>query len=269
MLFSGRTVMPALTRNSQRQLPLSFDDGQVWPLSVLEAALAAQAKRAVSVTVTDNRSVLISCRRTPERLCLRLHQMFLDAPLPVIEALGRSLRRRSRESVRVVRRFMDENRHRVRNAPHRMPVIRSQGVAHDLSSIFARLNERYFDGEMRVPITWGRGGGRARRRGLTFGSYDPKLPLIRIHPVLDRKDVPVFFVESVVYHEMLHHRLGGVPDRSGRTVYHSRSFREAEALYSSHRQALDWERGHLRQLLKASAALDEARGRVALKRKPR
>ena len=30
---------------------------------------------------------------------------------------------------------------------------------------------------------------------------------------------------------MLHHHLGGVPDRAGRTVYHSRAFREAEARY--------------------------------------
>ncbi len=95
---------------------------------------------------------------------------------------------------------------------------------------------------MGLPITWGRGSGRARRRGLTFGSYDPRLPLIRIHPVLDRRDVPAYFVESVVYHEMLHHKLGGIRDRAGRTVYHSRRFREAEASYPSHRQALAWER---------------------------
>ena len=68
---------------------------------------------------------------------------------------------------------------------------------------------------MRVPITWGRGVGRARRGGLTFGSYDPVLALIRIHPVLDRPGVPRFFLESVVHHEMLHHHMGGVPDRAG------------------------------------------------------
>jgi hypothetical protein len=43
------------------------------------------------------------------------------------------------------------------------------------------------------------------------------LGLIRIHPVLDRREVPLYFLESVLHHEMLHHHLGGVPDRSGRT----------------------------------------------------
>ena len=100
-----------------------------------------------------------------------------------------------------------------------------------------------------MPLTWGRGSGRARRGGLTFGSYDPVLGLIRIHPVLDRRDVPLYFLESVVYHEMLHHHLGGVPDRAGRTVYHSRAFREAEARYPWHRQALAWEKDNLPHLL--------------------
>ena len=44
------------------------------------------------------------------------------------------------------------------------------------------------------------------------------LALIRIHPVLDRREVPSYFLESVVYHEMLHHHLGGVSDGAGRTV---------------------------------------------------
>jgi len=45
--------------------------------------------------------------------------------------------------------------------------------------------------------------------------------------------VPLFFLESVVYHEMLHDHWR-VPDGAGRTVYHSRAFREAEANYPRH-----------------------------------
>jgi hypothetical protein len=122
---------------------------------------------------------------------------------------------------------------------------------------------RFFGGRLKVPLSWGRGSGRARRGGLTFGSYDPVLRLIRIHPVLDRRDVPTLFLESVVYHEMLHHHLGGVPDRAGRTVYHSRAFREAEARYPHHQEALAWEKENLPHLLRASAKLDRERRRNA------
>jgi hypothetical protein len=85
------------------------------------------------------------------------------------------------------------------------------------------------------------------------------LALIRIHPVLDRPGVPRYFLESVVHHEMLHHKMGGVPDRAGRTVYHTRAFREAEARFPRHREALAWEKENLPELLRASHALDRER----------
>ena len=70
-----------------------------------------------------------------------------------------------------------------------------------------------------------------------------------------------FFVEWIVYHEMLHHHLGGVPDRSGRTVYHSRAFREAEARYPRQAEALRWEKENLPRLLRALAARSPRRNR--------
>jgi hypothetical protein len=69
----------------------------------------------------------------------------------------------------------------------------------------------------------------------------------------------LYFLESVVYHEMLHHQMGGVPDAAGRTVYHSRAFREAEARYPMHREALHWEKENLPLLLRASRDLDRER----------
>jgi hypothetical protein len=154
---------------------------------------------------------------------------------------------------------MNENLHHVRKVKRPLPPLVTAGRVRDLRVVFDRLNARYFDGALRVPITWGRGSGRARRGGLTFGSYDPVLRLIRIHPVLDRSDVPLYFLESVVHHEMLHHHLGGVPDRAGRTVYHSRAFRAAEARYPSSRAALAWEKENLPHLLRASRELEKKR----------
>ena len=71
-----------------------------------------------------------------------------------------------------------------------MPPLVAGGRVYDLASVFADINARFFGGRLKVPITWGRGVGRARRGGLTFGSYDPVLGLIRIHPVLDRPGIP-------------------------------------------------------------------------------
>jgi hypothetical protein len=239
------------------QLSLVFDDGPLWDVASLEAALLRESGRPLRLTLTDNRSVLLSFRRDSGVVQLRLHRMFLHAPLGVVRAVARGLRRTSRSADGAVRRFMNDNLHRVRKVTRQLPPLVPRGLVYDLSEIYARLNRRFFGDRLDVPLTWGRGSGRARRRGLTFGSYDPVLGLIRIHPVLDRREVPQFFVESVVYHEMLHHHLGGVPDQAGRTVYHSRAFREAEARYPAHHRALAWEKRNLPFLLRASHELDQ------------
>jgi len=255
----GCAILTTITMGTGRQLEIPFDEAPQWDVPALETALARAAGRALRLVLTDNRSVLLSFRREAGVVHLRLHRMFLHAPAAVVGTLGRNLRRRGRAADGDVRRFMNANLHRVRRTPRTMPPILSVGLAHDLATIYGELNGRFFGGRLAVPITWGRGVGRARRGGLTFGSYDPVLALIRIHPVLDRPDVPRYFVESVVYHEMLHHHLGGVPDRAGRTVYHTRVFREAEARFPRHREALAWEKENLSRLLRASQALDRAR----------
>jgi hypothetical protein len=242
-----------------QQLPLGFEEAPLWDERSLEAALLREAARPLRLTLTDNRSVLLSFRRRDGVVQLRLHRMFLHAPLAVVRSVARSLRRTNRSADGSVRRFMNENLHRVRRVTRALPPLVSRGQAHDLREVYDRLNRRFFAGTLQVPLTWGRGSGRARRGGLTFGSYDPVLGLIRIHPVLDRRDVPLYFLESVVYHEMLHHHLGGVPDGAGRTVYHSRAFRVAEARYPWHRQALEWEKQNLPHLLRASHNLDRLR----------
>jgi hypothetical protein len=260
--------MAYAVRSRSQQLRLSFGDLPLWSERGLEGALARESGRRVSLTVTDNRSVLLSFRRVGGEVRLRLHRMFLHAPMTVAKALARSLRRRSRGADGEVRRFMNENLHRVRKVKRPLPPLQTRGRSHDLQVIYDRLNRQFFDGRLKVPLTWGRGGGRARRGALTFGSYDPVLGLIRIHPVLDRVDVPLYFVESVVYHEMLHDHLGGVPDGAGRTVYHSRAFREAEAHYPRYREALAWEKENLLRLVRASQALDRQRkAEAALRRR--
>ena len=250
---------------ASRQLQLPFEQERpLWAAPQFEAALSRAAGRSVRLTLTENRSVLLSYRRAEGGVLLRLHRMFLFAPESVLVALGRHLRRRCRRADGEVRRFMNENLHRVRTLPRTLPALVPDGRSYDLACVFDSLNARFFGSALKVPITWGRGGGRggggrARRGGLTFGSYDPVLRLIRIHPVLDRREVPLYFLESVVYHEMLHHHLGGVPDRAGRTVYHSRAFRAAERSYPMHSQALGWEKANLSYLLKASRELERER----------
>ena len=254
----ARAAAPSPSRRLPARRPPETERAEParWDAESLQSALSGEARRDVRLTLTENRSVLLSFRRRGSHVMLRLHRMFLHAPASVVRAVARGLRRSSRRADGEVRRFMNANLHRVRKAQRALPPLVTSGRVHDLLAAYGRLNQRFFEGALQVPVTWGRGCGRARRRGLTFGSYDPVLGLIRIHPVLDRREVPLYFLESVVYHEMLHHHLGGVPDALGRTVYHTRAFREAEARYPWHTQALAWEKENLPRLLRVSRRLE-------------
>ena len=81
-----------------------------------------------------------------------------------------------------------------------------------------------------------------------MGLYLIDEQLIRIHPALDQAFVPRYFVEWVVYHEMLHHVIP-MPMVNGRRVYHSPEFRARERDYADFERAREWEETHLSQLI--------------------
>src|SRR4030067_243691 len=62
-----------------------------------------------------------------------------------------------------------------------------------------------------------------KRQGRTLGSYCEQTESIRIHPVLDRENVPHYFIRYVVYHEMLHSILRREKN-NGRGAIHSPEF---------------------------------------------
>ena len=70
------------------------------------------------------------CSRSGARrgcLLLRLHRMFLHAPDAVVASLARNIRRRGRAADGEVRRFMNENLHRVRKTPRELPPLVTSG----------------------------------------------------------------------------------------------------------------------------------------------
>lgn len=80
------------------------------------------------------------------------------------------------------------------------PTTSPSGRFFDLQSIFARLNDEYFDGSLAAPeLGW---SARPWRRQL--GCFDPALNQIVLSSRLDRQGVPAYAVEYVMFHEMLH-----------------------------------------------------------------
>lgn len=223
--------------------------------SRLERRIRAHMGRgALEVTLTDNRYTMISVRRDHEqgpRFRVRLHHMFADAGPQVTRALARYIGKNDSDSSRLLGDYIDANQHRVRTARRRTRgrSIETLGEVHDLQQIFDDLNRRYFDGSIRATITWGQRCGKPRRRNsIKMGSYSVEDELIRIHRSLDRPFVPRFFVEWIVFHEMLH-QVHGAPVVNGRRQFHGKAFLEDEAKFEHYALARGWEREHLDELL--------------------
>jgi len=220
--------------------------------SRLADALSGLLSERVRVTVHDNRSTMVSFRRSTGEVHYRVHHMFLDAPGEVVGALaafagaarGGASRRRSAGSH--IDAFV--RRHRARIAVPRADRLTTRGRVHDLQAVFDRLNAEHFGGTIEARIGWGPLRSGRRRRVVKTGVYLHDARIIRIHPTLDRPEVPEFYVAAVVFHEMLHQV---VPAREarGRRIVHGAEFRRRERAYPDHARAKAWEERHLGLLL--------------------
>ena len=106
------------------------------------------------------------------------------------------------------------------------------GVHHDLQASFDRVNGRYFGGHLVCPrLTWS-----LTFTGRKFGHYDPIRDMVMISSTLDLADVPVFVVDFIMYHELLHKKLG-VNWRNGRRAVHTPEFNAEEKLFERYAAA--------------------------------
>ncbi len=111
-------------------------------------------------------------------------------------------------------------------------VTQTRGLHHDLATSFDRVNATYFQGSLRRPrLVWSR--TFAVRK---FGHYDQAHDTVMLNAVLDKKTVPECAVDFIVYHELLHKKLG-VTWKSNRMAAHTRQFMEEERKFHQYEQA--------------------------------
>ena len=109
---------------------------------------------------------------------------------------------------------------------------------------------QHFGDALDARIGWGRRIRGGRRHSIKMGVYLHDQKLIRIHPNLDDERVPRYFVELVVFHEMLHQAIPPVTARDGRRIVHGREFRTREKRFPGYDRARSWEKQNLHLLLR-------------------
>jgi hypothetical protein len=196
------------------------------------------------------------------RVYVRLSDLFQTAPPEVIQALALLLvarllsRKAPRDQERIYRSYafsppLLRASDIARRQRGRKVISSANGEVYDLERIFARLNRRYFDGEIEKPVlTWSK-----RRARSILGHHDAAHDTIVISKTLDSREVPEWFVEYILFHEMLHIKH---PARivNGRRYYHTTAFRAEEQSFPRYQHAQEW-LDHVvrkRQELRARAA---------------
>jgi hypothetical protein len=229
----------------------------------LERRLRAASTGPVILSITDNRHSIITHRVQRGILHARVHHMFLDAPASVVDALVRYVTKGDRESSALLSDYIDGNGSRLARRKRNAALV-SKGKHHDLLRLFEEINERYFDGAVNAVITWGKTttrpsrASRLSRRGrklkprktIKLGSYSAVDRMVRVHPALDQKWVPRYFVAYIVYHEMLHHVIPASRGL-GRVNFHPPEFRERERAFRHFERSMEWEKRHVGRLLRA------------------
>jgi hypothetical protein len=215
----------------------------------IEKILRERLQKQLSVVITNNRHTMLSLRAREGSVEARLHNMFLEASDAVLVAISRYLQTRDALSSRVLDEFIKHHSHLIQRNQQRDTPLPTQGEHFELRELFQDINRRFFGGAVTAEITWGRSSSAAKYRStIKLGSYSLEEKLIRIHPALDQACVPKYFIEWIVYHEMLHHVVP-IPLKGNRRCFHSAEFRARERLFPEHEKASRWERNNLHVLL--------------------
>jgi hypothetical protein len=212
----------------------------------------------MEITLTDNKKRMISVRKEGQWLFVRLSKIFTLADDDLISDLAHYISGKANGLPARVRYFINSQPPMPNRGKRSPGKITTAGKSYNLRIIARRLNEQYFSGKLPVRLTWGRAptrvaNRRRRSRSILYGSYDGILDLIRIHPALDSLNVPIEFIESVVYHEMLHKKLGITNTVNGRRRLHTPEFKKLEREYVGFSKAMEWEKKNFINLVSGAS----------------
>lgn len=204
----------------------------------LKGYLDQYTGRSISLVITDNSTRIVSVKSGKNTVSVRLHWMFLQAGDEIIKEIAGFIGKGTKNTP-LISKFIQDNR-RCLKAGNRKPYKgHTQGKFFDLKGLFDSLNREYFSGRISASIGWGRRGSPRLVRKRTLGSYCSKSDVIRINPVLDRKNIPLYYIRYVIYHEMLHCDIAG-NSGDGRRPVHSSEFKRREKMFREYGKARAW-----------------------------
>jgi hypothetical protein len=116
----------------------------------------------------------------------------------------------------------------------------TKGKIFDLKEVFYKINDEYFNGELKCFLRWGKEKSRTSYHTVCTDEYKNVFHLITIAGIYNQKDVPYFAVEAVMYHEMLHIVFPPIVLDTRRNVHH-KLFRNMEKSFPYYKEWKNWQ----------------------------
>jgi len=210
-------------------------------LEKFQKLLENELKKSVKLVINDNRSTMLSVKWEPHCTKVSLHRFFLNAPQEIMDSLAGYITREQENISQSVKTFIEVNMHNLDYSHEVNPLcLETLGKIYDLTALYDGINATYFDGELKLHITWFGEQSPKYRSRIVFGLYHGPLKLIKINRILDDIRFPEYFISYVLYHEMLHFVCRSYYDKKGKHRIHSDEFKKRERQFEYYGQAQDW-----------------------------
>jgi predicted SprT family Zn-dependent metalloprotease len=202
----------------------------------------------IELTLTYNKTRMISFKKKWRTIFLRLNENIFPIEEDFTKSLALWIKNPNGKVPLPIRERINQVCSELPpREKERKIVEKHSGKYFDLKELYDKINLEYFNGSIESKISWGRDTSKKRVKSRRLGSYKFRTNLIVIHPILDNKNVPIWMVEFIIYHEMLHSL-----QQQDKKRYHDREFRESEKLHSDYERAVKWRKDNAKYLFNGS-----------------
>ena len=141
-----------------------------------------------------------------------------------------------------------QERHRIYTYPQKR-FANAIGIKFDLYKEFNKINAKYFNNKLQSYIRWGSPKSKTSYHTIFLDERGNQHHLITISDFYNQKEIPLYALDSVLYHEMLHIALPPIKLGKKRAVHH-REFKIAEKQFEYYEKWQHWLNNDAQKILR-------------------
>ena len=167
---------------------------------------------------------------------LSIHEALINAPRKVKIDLALAALKGSKPALRDIRKYCSSREYyqmeNLIRGNQQAQGSSPRGKQVDLGQVFEKVNREYFRGQLEQPqLSWS-----VKRSYRRLGTYSAQLDQVTVSRTLDNMVIPSYVIEYIMFHELLHKKVGVQRANSGKRN-HTKAFKELEKQFEYYEEA--------------------------------